>query len=406
MQHQNSPGPSQTGTSEEASLQPTVIREQLERILYSSFFRRSKAYTAFLRHSVEQVLAGQSSSLKERTIGTEVFSRPPDYDTGVDHVVRSAAGEIRKRLAQYYQDPATAGEIRIDLSPGSYVPQFSFPRQASVAVEKPSVGYRQVSIAHNSGVQHWTIVGAVTLILLAAVTTFALSRLNRSALDLFWNSVLSSRGAVILCVGNPVRAGDSPEITGASAASEMSFLRSNRITFASATTLARLVGLLQSRGKQYQVLLRSATRFSDLQRGPSVLIGGFNNSWTLRLGATLRFGFDRQQGQPHRIIDRQNPADNGWSVDFSQPFHQIAHDYAIISRVRDPHTEQIAVTVAGIGHWGTLAAGEFITDPAQMQKLRASAPKNWENMNIQLVLSTDVIDGVSGPAKIVAAQFW
>jgi len=46
-----------------------------------------------------------------------------------DHSVRSAAGEIRKRLAQYYLERGHEAEIRIDLLPGSYVPQFRFNRE-------------------------------------------------------------------------------------------------------------------------------------------------------------------------------------------------------------------------------------------------------------------------------------
>ena len=39
--------------------------------------------------------------------------------------VRNAAIEVRKRLAQYYLDPEHAGELRIDLPIGSYMPSFT-----------------------------------------------------------------------------------------------------------------------------------------------------------------------------------------------------------------------------------------------------------------------------------------
>ena len=54
---------------------------------------------------VELALKGQTENLKERTIGIDVFERNPDYDTNIDHVVRTTAGEIRKRIAQYYHEP-------------------------------------------------------------------------------------------------------------------------------------------------------------------------------------------------------------------------------------------------------------------------------------------------------------
>src|ERR1700683_3681599 len=82
-------------SSKEANPAPAAIREQLERILKSSFFINSHRYPAFLRYCVERSLGGQSDSLKERNVGVEVFGRAPDYDTAVDHSVRSAASEIR-----------------------------------------------------------------------------------------------------------------------------------------------------------------------------------------------------------------------------------------------------------------------------------------------------------------------
>ena len=187
---------------------------------------------------------------------------------------------------------------------------------------------------------------------------------------------------------------------------EMHRLDSNRINFAVATTLAKLAGLLQSRGTPYRITLRSATKFSDFQEGPSVLIGGLNNDWTLRLTDTLRFGFEAPPGTSAHIRDRQNPERGNWSVDFSLPYRKLTRDYAIVSRVQDPKTERTTVIVAGIAYWGTLAAGEFISDPANMQKLQALAPKGWENMNLQVVLSTDLIDGIGGPPKVIATHFW
>jgi len=65
--------------------------------------RRKYALSAVAPIHVEQTLAGNEDNLKERTLGVEVFHRTPDYDTNLDPVVRLCAGEVRKRIAQYYQ---------------------------------------------------------------------------------------------------------------------------------------------------------------------------------------------------------------------------------------------------------------------------------------------------------------
>jgi len=102
-----------------------AIRQQLARVLESAPFSTSKRYPALLSYVVEKALQGDSECLKERTLGIEVFRRDPQYDTNADPVVRIAAGEVRKRLAQYYYDPRHKNEIHIELPAGSYVPEFT-----------------------------------------------------------------------------------------------------------------------------------------------------------------------------------------------------------------------------------------------------------------------------------------
>jgi hypothetical protein len=376
--------------------QPAEIREQLERILKSPAFRNSQRYSAFLKYCVEQSLQGQSDSPKERNIGIEVFGRPADYDTAADHVVRSAASEIRKRLAQYYQQAPSPHELRINLFSGSYVPQFSAPPVAFQTATTPAPARPP---------RFWPL---AALVILTGAFVVLLLRWNNtgtpSALDLFWKPILSSNGRATLCVGAPMKTTDEPEITNATTVLQLHQLASNRINFASAAALARIAGLLQSKGKPYKPMLQSATKFGDLQEGPAVLIGGFSNDWTLRLTAGLRFGFD---GWPTAAIrDRQHPDQKNWSVDFSLPYKNLTRDYALISRVHDQKTEQTTLVVAGIAYWGTLAAAEFVTDPQQMLKLQSRAPAHWENMNIQVVIATDVIDAVAGAPKVLAAYFW
>src|SRR3974390_2737414 len=117
----------------------SAIRDQLERILASPLFKNSKRYPNLLRFVVERALEGHADPLKERTLGIEVFGRAPDYDTNLDHIVRTTAGEIRKRIAQYYHEPGHESEIRIDLPLGSYVPEFNWPLGQSAEESKPAL---------------------------------------------------------------------------------------------------------------------------------------------------------------------------------------------------------------------------------------------------------------------------
>ena len=107
-----------------------AVREQMQRMLSHSLFRNSKRYPPLFRFVVESALQGQPDTIKERQLGVQVFGREPDYDTNLDPIVRYTAGEVRKRIAQYYHLPEHQGELRIDLPSGSYVPEFHFPAAA------------------------------------------------------------------------------------------------------------------------------------------------------------------------------------------------------------------------------------------------------------------------------------
>jgi hypothetical protein len=72
---------------------------------------------------VEETIHGRADRLKERAIAVKAFNRKPSYDNNADPVVRVAAGEVRKRLAQYYNEPENDGQIRIELPIRAYVPR-------------------------------------------------------------------------------------------------------------------------------------------------------------------------------------------------------------------------------------------------------------------------------------------
>jgi eukaryotic-like serine/threonine-protein kinase len=140
--------------------QANLVRSALESVISSDAFASSKRCQDFLRLVVEHVLAGDLDSLRERMIGAEMFRRPVDYDTSNDAVVRVRATEVRKRLAQYYREAVQTPVVRIDLLPGSYVPEFhwSSPRRVAdqVATPVPSQG-----IAPRSRRTLWLAISAV-----------------------------------------------------------------------------------------------------------------------------------------------------------------------------------------------------------------------------------------------------
>jgi TolB-like protein len=117
---------------------PHAIEEQLQRISSSDEFRKCSQLVRFLRFIVGEALSGRNGGSKERVIGIEVFGRVPDYDAGVDPVVRVGARRLRRKLAEYYARDGREDPLEIRLPKGGYLPAFeaktSRARKRSVAL--------------------------------------------------------------------------------------------------------------------------------------------------------------------------------------------------------------------------------------------------------------------------------
>jgi hypothetical protein len=398
-----------TATNPETSMMamnPAAVRSQLEKIVSSVPFRNSKRYPALLRYVVEKTLAGSSAELKERNIGVEVFGREPSYDLGLDPIVRITAGEVRKRLAQYYQEAAHRQELRIDIPLGSYQPEFFPPDRAPEVVTLPKAAIETPVVGDDAEGGGWKrralLLAAIGCIFLAGLSMLWL--LNRpDALDRFWGPVVSRGNPVLLCVG---RAGPTSE----SGADPENIDRNYRqVAWWDAETMARLAGLIQAKGGSLRLLREDRATFSDFQQSPAVLIGAFNDQWTLELMRKMRYTFQRS-GRVHWIADRDRPSFQDWKVDLNRTDNQgklaIEEDYAIISRVANPRTGSFTVTVAGLWGYGTLAAGRFLTDPKYLDELTKQAPSGWSKRDMEIVIGTEVIQGSPGPPKVMATAFW
>jgi hypothetical protein len=401
-------------SAREQAIRPSreEVRAQLARLLASPLFQHSKHYPSFLRYVVNETLEGRGGSLKERALGVEVFSRDPDYDTNADPVVRTSASEVRKRIAQYYHEPGHESEIRIELTSGSYTPEFRYAPAGSrpLVLAEPPANTRLVALVRQWVQRKWVLAAAaVSAVALLGIGAAAL-RGSPSAVESFWNPVWGSADSVMMAIGgapDPIDPRDTP--AGVSTGPTFrDIMKTDRMSFSDALTMARLTGLTREYGKR-KLDIRRATAFSltDLRKGPVILVGAFNNSWTMRLGADLRFRYESNQ-QTHigAIRDRQNPSSPSWIHDPGVPYSTVIQDYAVVSRFLDPLTEKMVVVVGGMGRDGTIAAGEFVTEPRYLEMLASRAPRNWERKNLQVVLATDVVNGNTGPPRILATYFW
>ncbi len=171
--------------------------------------------------------------------------------------------------------------------------------------------------------------------------------------------------------------------------------------------LVRITSLLERYRKPYNIRGERSTSFADLRDTPVVLIGAWDNPWTIRIAGQLRFTFlkDAVHGTD-MVHDSQHPENTAWKLTGAWPTWDVPYDYAIVSRVLDTTTDRPLVIAAGITQYGTIAAGEFLSNPEYFAEAARLLPPNWPKRNLQVVLRVPVENRVSGHPRILTTYVW
>jgi hypothetical protein len=405
----------------------TLVLAELTSMLASKHFRNSKRYPVFLDFVVRTALTGDAANLKERTLGVEIFGRSPSYDTGADPIVRVTAGEVRKRIAQYHDTEGRAAVVRIDLPSGSYLPDFHFVEAGSAATEPvvriqaepllvrepenlPVVTTPSNSVA-TVGPSRWKWFGAAGIIFAACLAIAGWYYTHRPRT--LWDPLFATSQPTLIVVGPATRPRTNvPSPTEVVSPDELA-RASKRIALSDALSVGQICGIVDSNHHRCQVKAVGTVTLSDLRSGPAVLIGAFNNDWTIRLAEPLRFYFLSAQSDPQvsayrsrYIIDRTtNQQTSPWRSDPAD-VTKLAFDYSVIARFRSGLTDNYVVLVAGLTAVGTEGATEFITSPENLAALRKLAPRGGSEWSFEAVLQTQVIGGRPGHTQVVATEFW
>lgn len=396
-----------------------LIREELASLLQSVHFMSSKRYPALLKYVVEKTLDGRSDELKERVLGIEVFGRTPDYDTNNDTIVRVTAGEVRKRLTLIYHESANDRAVQIQLPVGSYVPEFLGLARLDDPTPVLSPVETMILVSGDPTQQHefapsaihlptsrsgswrrlWN--GLALVLLGAALATFFLhvrSLPRKNSVDRFWAPVHASSSPVILCAGalSP-SSSDQTGFTEADKKDDYPY-----VSVVTAGVLTGLANVFAKDGTDYFLQPASSTTLTDMRLHPTVLIGAYNNKWSVLLLNDLRFRFAAKPSS--QIYDASNPA-KIWSRPESLPYKD-KDDYAIVARFHDSLTDNLIVVIAGLGKNGTEAAAQFVTTPRYLDLLYQQQRFDGLAGNMEIVLKTTVVDSKTGAPSIEAFYAW
>jgi len=280
-----------------------LVLLELEKILAGPSFRSAARSKQFLSYVIQHQLEGHSELLKERTIGTEVFQRSPGYATGDDPVVRVQAGEVRRRLDQYYQAVPNGSSVRIELPLGSYSPVFhrtstESPLATSTGPLRPIT---EPAMARTDRRWRWGIAGACAVLAIGA--TFAFLEMHRatrenSTFEQFWNPVFATQQPALICLAKGVTYRPGPALYEKYARShpgafqteverysrplpmkpderlswgDMQLLDGYGVALGDVSAAIKFSGILGKMGKANQVRIGDNYSFEDLRNSPQLL---------------------------------------------------------------------------------------------------------------------------------------
>jgi hypothetical protein len=445
----------------DASGRASVLRE-LEAILRSPFFQTSKRCQQFLSYVVQHKLGGNNDRLKERTIGVDLFQRPVGYSTGDDPVVRVQAGEVRRRLEQYYHATSNHSPVRIELHVGSYSPEFRWaqdplpslephetpaglrqqdalqdavPSEEQLGVAQPSLKKTEHAVEKRKPFA-WILPlsGLVlTAILVLVGTVVYRGRVSKSppesTLEQFWSPALDSSEPILICLAKPavyrptaklfLKHSKTPDKIGGMSErlmQEPDLQPNDKIVWGDMVEIpdfgiatgdvhaaVQLSGLFGKIGKRNQLRIGGNYSFEDLRNSPAIVIGAFNNRWTMQMTSNLHFAFV-EEGE-HGFIREDGALGRTWFAK-SDSKGKTTEDYAVVTRLLNSKSGQFVVAVGGLLSYGTQAAGELVSSPEYLENALRSAPPDWRQRNLQIVVHTTVTDGISGPPQVAAIYLW
>ncbi len=305
----------------------------------------------------------------------------------------------------------TAG-LQVEETP-TLAPEQAAPVAAIVTHEplpsSPEVHVQQTDQAKRPRRIGWLVPLAAAAVLMIWAAAYLWKSTHPTPFNVVWAPVLEAQEPALFCIADQNQYSFITLRDAAEPARQV-VLKDNlsAVVIDDLDTIVRVASTLRAHGKQYQLKGEETTNLTDLRNGPSIFIGAFDNAWTLRLTKSLRYRFSNNSDMTQfRIIDANDTSHPGWVVDRTQQMATNNYqDFAIVARFTDNNTGKPAIIVAGIGRGGTIAAGEFLTNPDDLAQLSDAMRSAGNKKNLEVVLSTQIIDGQPGTPKMEATYFW
>jgi hypothetical protein len=422
-------------------------RDLLERVVNSRELKRAVRLRDLLCYLGKRSQSSPTVILREQEIGSAVFDRRDDYDTGLDNIVRVNVSELRKRLAHYFQDEGADEPIVIEIPRGGYLPLFltrdngvkespaNPPEIAAPAELSATPAHAPIAAPLPVQRRHLLTPLIVTLVLVLMACGFLIRENHRLALLLqpwkadstvasFWSDFFAPAQEVDVVIadtsfamaediaGRAISLDDYLDYKYKSVEDDPAFSPDKQ--FALKQVLNRnngSIGDFQAAGRFIQlggnspgVKLISARSYSAerIKTSNVILIGGRqSNPWVELYKDRMSFYMEYEPSTKRSYVANRDPRP-GEQAEY-ETLQDPNKSYSVVAFLPNPGDHSYALLIAGIDSQATRAAGDFITSPQGLAQIRQKMPTG-PFPYFELVLSSSRRVGTTLRTEIVASR--
>jgi hypothetical protein len=401
----------------------------IERIVASPPFQKSARLRDLLCFLAERTIHGQAQDLSEHRIGSAVFGKAQDYSVVEDSSVRVHVRQLRLKLHEYFDGEGRGESVVVEIPKGAYTTLFRNPGHEAVA--EP--------VASGPGHIFWIRLLPWALATIFLITTLAAwFRRPPVAPPPPWPLAAlfdSSNHPVQVVVADinygMMRLVDEQPVTleqylspsyrsGAAFKTPHPTPRDVRVnkylsgslltSYADVVVVNTLMRLSGNSSDRLAVRSARELRPRDLEQGAFVFVGSpGSNPWVSYfqdklnfqeregvVGESLKF-FQNQHPKPGEQATYQGLAFTGSSCE----------DYATISLLPLANGRGSVLILQGLQQEGTEAAGLFVADASNRQKLQEAlgfSGSPTQPVYFEALIRTQAVAGAPNATSIVATR--
>jgi hypothetical protein len=410
----------------------TDVRWQLiERIIVSPSFQKSARLRDLLCFLAERTLHGQVQDLSEHRIGSAVFGKPQDYSVVEDSSVRVHVRQLRLKLHEYFDGERRGETCIVEIPKGAYTTVFR-------TIEQPAPAAKPAPVPVRSGLKSWSRWLPWALAALFFISTLAawfrhplVSQPPWPLASLFepGNRPVQvvvadiNYGMTRLVDEQPVtlerylspsyRSGDTLSNVHPTPreARMMKYLSGSLLTsYADLVTVTTLIRLTGNSSDWLNIRSAREMRPRDLETGSFVFVGSpSSNPWVSYFEDKLNFQ-EREGvvGESLKYFQNLHPKAGEQSTYQGLAFTgSSGEDYATISLLPLPTGRGSVLILQGLQQEGTEAAGLFLADAANREKLEQALGISGSLSHpvyFEALIRTNAIAGSSNATSIVATR--